>query len=243
MGCSLHSNVQRPVFATRCLTRVSRSRQTSSIVRCDASRRGVLKDQLLSALVGSAALAAVALTRCTPLAWAELETVPPATVSSLARALPKQQVDKGRIWLICILGAAGLFGGTVLLENNEKFFPAISKANKAMAQARKQQEARAKLQEAIDVGGDAEERLEDAVLAGISEARQRVLSEPSSAPQESSSSKNGGDDTKEQHAPDLQQSVQDSESRSNGNKEEVSDDHGMVNSKRELVDSRNQSKA
>lgn len=70
------------------------------------------------------------------------QTVPPATVSSLARTLPKQQVDKGRIWLICILGAAGLFGGTVLLENNEKFFPAISKANKAMAQARKQQEVR-----------------------------------------------------------------------------------------------------
>ncbi len=35
----------------------------------------VLKDQLLSALVGSAALAAVALTQCTPLAWAELEVI------------------------------------------------------------------------------------------------------------------------------------------------------------------------
>ncbi|BDA43589.1 hypothetical protein COCOBI_04-6020 [Coccomyxa sp. Obi] len=242
MACSLHGSAQHPVFGTRCLTRISRSRHRCSIVRCDANRRGVLKDHLVPALVGSAALAAVALTKCTPLAWAELETVPPATVSSLARALPKQQVDKGRIWLICILGAAGLFGGTVLLENNEKFFPAISKANKAMAQARKQQEARAKLKEAIDVGGDAEERLEDAVLAGISEARQRVLSEPGSAQQESSS-EHGADDAKEQHAPNLQQSVQDSESRSVGNAERVSDDQGIVDAKRELVDSRNQSKA
>lgn len=104
-------------------------------------------------------------------------------------------------------------------------------------------QARAKIQEAIDVGGDAEERLEDAVLAGISEARQRVLSEPSSAPQESSSSEHGGDDTEEQHAQNLQQSVQDSKSRSDGNKEKVSDDQGVVNSKRELVDSRNQSQA
>lgn len=68
------------------------------------------------------------------------QTVPPATVSSLARALPQQKVDKGRIWLVFILGAAGLFGGTVLLENNDRFFPAISKANKAMATARAKQE-------------------------------------------------------------------------------------------------------
>ena len=93
------------------------------------------------------------------------------------------------------------------------------------------------------MGGDAEERLEDAVLAGISEARQRVLSEPSSATQESSSSQPGTDDAKEQHAPDLQQSVQDNESRSDGNMERLSDSQELVNSKRELVDSRNQSKA
>lgn len=68
------------------------------------------------------------------------QTIPPATVSSLARAIPQQKIDKGRIWLICILGAAGLFVGTVLVENNDKFFPAISKANKALALARKSQE-------------------------------------------------------------------------------------------------------
>ncbi|KAK9915339.1 hypothetical protein WJX75_007841 [Coccomyxa subellipsoidea] len=80
----------------------------------------VLRDQILSGLVGGVALAAVAVTQCTQPAWAELETVPPATVSSLARAIPQQKVDKGRIWLICLLGAAGLFVGTVLLENNER---------------------------------------------------------------------------------------------------------------------------
>lgn len=65
------------------------------------------------------------------------QTVPPATVSSLARALPQQKVDKGRIWLVFILGAVGLFGATVLVENNERFFPAISKAKES---ARRYQE-------------------------------------------------------------------------------------------------------
>lgn len=68
------------------------------------------------------------------------QTVAPATVSSLARALPQQKVEKGKVWAVFILGAAGLFAGTILLENNEKLFPAISKANKAMAMARQSQQ-------------------------------------------------------------------------------------------------------
>lgn len=38
-----------------------------------------------------------------------------------------------------MVGAASLFGGTLLLEKNEKWFPAISKANKALEMASKMQ--------------------------------------------------------------------------------------------------------
>ena len=66
-------------------------------------------------------------------------------MTSLARPLKAQTVNKGKVWLVFILGAAGLFGAAVLLENNERFFPAISRANKAMAATRKAQQARARL--------------------------------------------------------------------------------------------------
>ena len=65
-------------------------------------------------------------------------------MTSLARPLKAQTVNKGKVWLVFILGAAGLFGAAVLLENNERFFPAISRANKAMAATRKAQQARAR---------------------------------------------------------------------------------------------------
>ena len=55
----------------------------------------------------------------------------------MAKPIKEQKVDKEKVWLIFILGAAGLFGGTLLLENNERFFPAIYKANLAMSQAKK----------------------------------------------------------------------------------------------------------
>lgn len=71
---------------------------------------------------------------------ARMQTVAPASVTSLARALPQQKVDKGKVWLIVVAGAVSLFGAAILLENNETFFPAIAKANKAMAQARKAQQ-------------------------------------------------------------------------------------------------------
>jgi hypothetical protein len=69
------------------------------------------------------------------------QVVPPATVSSLAKPLPQQKVEKGKVWAIFLVGAAGLFGGTILLENNERLFPAIAKANKAMEMARQAQQA------------------------------------------------------------------------------------------------------
>ena len=70
-----------------------------------------------------------------------LQTVAPASVTSLARPLPQQRVDKGKVWLIVVTGAVSLFGATVLLENNEALFPAIARANKAMAAAQREKEA------------------------------------------------------------------------------------------------------
>lgn len=65
-----------------------------------------------------------------------MQTVSAASVTTVAKPLKEQKVDKEKVWLIFILGAAGLFGGTLLLENNERFFPAIYKANLAMSQAK-----------------------------------------------------------------------------------------------------------
>ena len=63
--------------------------------------------------------------------------VPASQATQMARPLPKPQVDKGKVWAVFIGGAAFLFLGTLALENNEAFFPAISRANKASADARK----------------------------------------------------------------------------------------------------------
>jgi len=54
----------------------------------------------------------------------------------MARALPKQQIDKGKVWVVFIGSAASLFILTVLSENNSAWFPAIARANAAMAAAR-----------------------------------------------------------------------------------------------------------
>lgn len=58
----------------------------------------------------------------------------------MARPLKQQPVNKGRIWLLMVLGGTALFGSTVLLENNEKWFPAIFKANRALKVAQKKME-------------------------------------------------------------------------------------------------------
>jgi hypothetical protein len=63
---------------------------------------------------------------------------PPASASAYAQMQAKAQpfqkveVNKGRVWLLFVLGASSLFGVTVLVENNSAWFPAISRANKAM---------------------------------------------------------------------------------------------------------------
>lgn len=55
----------------------------------------------------------------------------------MARPLPKQAFDKGRVWLVFIGGAASLFLVTVAAENNEAWFPAIARANAVMAARRR----------------------------------------------------------------------------------------------------------
>ncbi len=59
---------------------------------------------------------------------------------SAAKPIPQQQVNKGKVWLIFVLGAASLFGAAVVLENNSTFFPAISRANRAMSITRRQED-------------------------------------------------------------------------------------------------------
>lgn len=81
---------------------------------------------------------AVAMAAATWLAFghpaiADIQTVPLNEATNMAKALQKKPVNKGRVWLLMVLGGAALFGTTVLLENNDRWFPAISKANKAMS--------------------------------------------------------------------------------------------------------------
>ncbi|KAK9830417.1 hypothetical protein WJX72_011648 [[Myrmecia] bisecta] len=132
---------------------------------------------LLSALAGAAISALIAFA---PASTAAIETVSASSVTEQARSLPKQQVKKGEVWLVFLLGAASLFGATVLLENNENFFPAISKANKALAETKKQQQERATDEQVIDMTAASGEflsteqiesiRMEAAVEAGLQEA-------------------------------------------------------------------------
>jgi hypothetical protein len=67
--------------------------------------------------------------------------VPASQVTTLAKPLPKQAVDKGSVWVGFIGGAVTVFGLTVLSEGNEKWFPAIYRANKAISMSRKRAEA------------------------------------------------------------------------------------------------------
>lgn len=62
-----------------------------------------------------------------------MQTVAPQDATKFARQLKAEPVKKGRVWGLFLLGATGLFGGAVALEKNSSFFPAIAKANQALA--------------------------------------------------------------------------------------------------------------
>ena len=104
-------------------------------------------------------------------------------MQAMAKPFKKQEVNKGRVWMLFVLGASSLFGVTVLVENNGAWFPAIAKANKAMKQSMKAMEERE--QQAVLTGQAAslneeaaylldeveqDESLQNAVLAGIRQA-------------------------------------------------------------------------
>jgi hypothetical protein len=61
-----------------------------------------------------------------------LQTVPLSQAIDAAKPLTKQTIDKGKVWQYFIGSAVTLFLGTIALENYEGWFPAISRANKAM---------------------------------------------------------------------------------------------------------------
>lgn len=110
-----------------------------------------------------------------------IEYVPADQMTSLAKPFKKQHVEKGRVWLLFVLGASSLFGVTVLVENNSDWFPAIAKANKAMAAAQKAMELNEKEVDSSRMIVEQEEyddvtnaRLQEAVLSGIGEARQKA---------------------------------------------------------------------
>ncbi|KAL4519566.1 hypothetical protein Ndes2526B_g01848 [Nannochloris sp. 'desiccata'] len=128
------------------------------------------------------ATAAAIIIATAPASFAELQTVPPDQVTSLAKPLKVQTVNKNRIWLLFVLGASSLFGITVVAENNESWFPAISKANKALAastaaakeRARKAEEEQLQLEERLaEVKQETttDSRLESAVAEGLLQAR------------------------------------------------------------------------
>ena len=150
----------------------------------DAWTTPIAASRLLSGVLGAGA-AFLLLTASPGPALAQLETVTADQATSMAKPLKVQSVNKGRIWLVLILGASALFGGAVVLENNEQWFPAIARANKAMAtsaQRAAQQEYAAEEEQLqfeerlVDVEKERQEdaRLEDAVLSGLQEAKAQV---------------------------------------------------------------------
>jgi len=107
-----------------------------------------------------------------PAAAAEYDSTTYEEIQSKAKPFKKQEVNKGRIWLLFVLGASSLFGVTVLVENNSAWFPAIAKANKAMKASMKAMEEQEKMAavQAVENEIGEEDRLENAVLMGIQQA-------------------------------------------------------------------------
>lgn len=151
---------------------------------------------LAGALAGFAATAALLLVQP---AFADIQTVASDQIVASAKPLKlSQRVNKEKVWLVIILGASSLYGATVILENNEKFFPAISKANRAMRATTKKsgQEVPEEVIEAY-VNEDSEDRLQRAVLEGLSSARERTPVPPPLLTQWGSAEANSDDERSE----------------------------------------------
>lgn len=102
----------------------------------------------------------------------------------------QKAVDKTKVWIVLCGGAAGLFALTILAENTKAVFPAISRANEALAAQRSKRSEPAPDPAAPPsqpvqgswIEDDASEKqppdsAEQAVLAGLQAARER--SQPS----------------------------------------------------------------
>lgn len=114
-----------------------------------------------------------------------MQTVTASEAMQTAKPLKEAAVNKGKVWLLLCGGAAGLFAATVIVENNEKLFPAIARANQAMQEYRGQQEGvgdASDQQDAMNVPTTTSESVpqelpsstDEAVLRGMQAARERV---------------------------------------------------------------------
>lgn len=183
MRASLH---RRPAVAPALPARALPARQTRLVVLASRQESHLPTPPLASRLAGAAAAALLLAAAPAPPAFAELQTVTADQATSMARPLKVQEVKKGRIWLLFILGASSLFGVTVLAENNAAWFPAIARANKAMSvsikaieQREKEREAAAAVEQAafeqrleeVQAERDVDYRLESAVAEGLIAAR------------------------------------------------------------------------
>lgn len=132
-----------------------------------------------------------------PPAHAEIQTVSADELINSAKPIKiTQKINKGRIWLLIILGASSLFSTTIVLENNESWFPAISRANKAMRATNKKnrktddsiitepennnmpmmiENEQSQQQQQQQEEDEDSKRLQAAVLEGMASARQRVI--------------------------------------------------------------------
>eukprot|EP01024_Parvocaulis_polyphysoides_P015318 TRINITY_DN16679_c0_g1_i1.p2 TRINITY_DN16679_c0_g1~~TRINITY_DN16679_c0_g1_i1.p2 ORF type:complete len:237 (+),score=42.33 TRINITY_DN16679_c0_g1_i1:179-889(+) len=105
--------------------------------------------------------------------FAQIETVSADSAVQTAKAIPEQQFDKGKIWLLLVGGAASLLFLTIQVENVEQLFPAISSANKAMQTYRQREKEQTKQVEKVAQEEKQMKRIDAAVEAGMRQAKMR----------------------------------------------------------------------
>ncbi|KAK9848658.1 hypothetical protein WJX84_007295 [Apatococcus fuscideae] len=111
----------------------------------------------------------------------KLQTVAPSAATGVAKPLKTQPVDKNKVWLLFGAGAAGIFTTAVLLENNERLFPAIAKANQAMRAAQQYRESQPEDPPIETSMAEPEGPSQSAFEAGLKEASQKAKSQPAAA--------------------------------------------------------------
>ena len=119
-----------------------------------------------------------------------MQTVTAEQALKAAKPLAQPDIiDKDKVWLIIVGGAASLFILVWLIENLTNFFPAISRANKAMSARRdyyeqqdaEQRESSGSMQDREATGRqrakeeEMKRRSEDAVARGLQAAREKVM--------------------------------------------------------------------